>query len=63
MDCEVVVKMLSEGNKISPFCWSLVNRIRHLVRMNWEFRIYHLYHEANRCADVLVNLGCDLGDL
>jgi len=52
--------MLCKGNKVSPFCWSLVHQIR---RMNWEFRIYHSYHEANRCADVLANLGCNLGGL
>lgn len=25
-------------------------------------RIYHVYKEANKCADVLANLGCDLAE-
>jgi hypothetical protein len=30
-------------------------------KMEWNVKIYHTYHEANRCADALVHIGCELG--
>lgn len=40
--------------------WSLVSKIRRLLQSDWEVKIYHVYREANKCADVLANMGCDL---
>jgi hypothetical protein len=31
--------------------------------LEWKFIICHTYREANFCADALVNLACEIGDL
>jgi hypothetical protein len=53
--------MLVEKKSGSPACWSLVHRIQGLIQLDWEIIIQHSYREANRCADILANLGCNLG--
>jgi hypothetical protein len=41
----------------------LVRRIRNLIREEWNVRIRHVYREANRVADALASLGCQLVDI
>jgi len=35
--------------------------IHHLPEIDWEVEIYHIYREANGCADALANDGGDRG--
>lgn len=59
MDSSVVVNCLN-GEKNGSFSgWSLVHQIKLLMQSDWRVRVKHVYREANRCADVLANLGCD----
>jgi hypothetical protein len=29
-----------------------------ILELDWEVEVSHTYREANRCADVLANIGC-----
>jgi hypothetical protein len=31
------------------------------LERDWEIEIQHSYREANKCADLLANIGCDSG--
>ena len=35
----------------------LICDCRNLLHQEWEVRVHHVYHEANRCADVLAKRG------
>ncbi|MCI17069.1 ribonuclease H protein, partial [Trifolium medium] len=61
IDSQVVVKMIQDDGIASSSCWSLVRRIRQLMEREWEIKIQHSYCEANKCADMLANIGCDSG--
>lgn len=39
---------------------ALVKRIHSLINMDWDVVVKHTYHEANRCADWLANVGWTL---
>lgn len=41
--------------------WNLVKSINRLLAENWVIKIVHVYREANKSADYLTNLACDLG--
>lgn len=59
VDSEVVVNSIKgEGVGCASGC-HLVKQIRKLLRGNWIIQIKHIYREANKCADLLANLGCD----
>jgi hypothetical protein len=34
-----------------------MQRVKSLLELSWEVRITHVFREANRCADVLANIG------
>jgi 3-mercaptopyruvate sulfurtransferase SseA len=36
------------------------NQIRRLMDLDWEVVVKHSYREANKCADMLANIGCTL---
>ncbi|KAK2371494.1 heat shock 70 kDa protein [Trifolium repens] len=55
----VVVKIIQEDGTSSPSCWSLVRRIQQFIEREWEIKIQHFYCEANKCDDILPNLGCN----
>jgi ribonuclease HI len=61
IDSQVVVKIIQEDGTTSSSCWSLVRRIRQFLERDWEIKIQHSYREANKCADLLANIGCDSG--
>jgi ribonuclease HI len=61
IDSQIVVKIIQEETRVSSSCWSLLRRIRQLLVLDWEVRIQHSYREANKCADMLANIGCDSG--
>jgi hypothetical protein len=39
---------------------SLLKHIMSLLAMDWTVEISHMYHEANKCADALANIGYSL---
>jgi hypothetical protein len=38
---------------------ALVKRIRSLLNGTWEVKVIHIYREANRCANMLANMGSE----
>ncbi|KAK2454367.1 heat shock 70 kDa protein [Trifolium repens] len=58
LDSKVVVCSLKEGKIGSASSWSLIKKIKLLLNHSRQVRITHLYGEANRCADILANIGC-----
>jgi hypothetical protein len=59
IDFQVVVKIIQEDGTASSSYWSLVRRIQQFMEREWEIKIQHFYCEANKCDDMLPNLGCD----
>ncbi|MCI32337.1 hypothetical protein A2U01_0053550, partial [Trifolium medium] len=49
--------MIQDNTGDGSSCWSLVCQICHLIERDWEIRIQHSYREANKCADMLANIG------
>jgi hypothetical protein len=58
IDSKVVACSLKEGKLGSVTGWSLIKKIKALLNYSWNVRIIHVYREANRCADILANIGC-----
>jgi ribonuclease HI len=58
MDSSIVVTSIQHGKIGSTKGWSIIRKIKHLLNSTWSVRITHVYREANRCVDVLGNLGC-----
>jgi hypothetical protein len=40
--------------------WNIMRKIHNLLNLNWEVQLTHIYREANRCADILANMGSKL---
>jgi ribonuclease HI len=59
VDSAVVVHGIESGKQGSSFVWNIMGIIRHLLSLDWNVRIMHIYREANRYADMLANVGCD----
>jgi hypothetical protein len=38
---------------------ALMKQIKRLLEGPWEVHIVHVFREANRCADMLANIGCE----
>lgn len=57
MDFEVVLKMVHSGSTNNVFLRSLLQEILSLQHADWSTSVSHIYREANRCADLLANLG------
>jgi ribonuclease HI len=60
VDSSVVDHVLRRQGNNSPTGSALINQIRRLMDLDWEVVVKHSYRETNKCADVLVNIGCTL---
>jgi ribonuclease HI len=60
VDSSIVNQVLRKPGYGRPLGGSLVMRIRKLLELDWEVVIDHVYREANKCADMLANIGCTL---
>jgi ribonuclease HI len=60
VDSIVVTQVLHQSGYGRPLGGSLVMRIRCLLELDWEVVINHTYREANKCADILANIGCTM---
>ncbi|KAK2365828.1 heat shock 70 kDa protein [Trifolium repens] len=60
IDSEAVVHVVNNGISSSVMGYSLLQRIRNLLSMDWTVEMKHTYREANKCADGMANLGCTL---
>ncbi|KAK2385847.1 heat shock 70 kDa protein [Trifolium repens] len=58
-DSQVIVQSLKNNTSGSSMGCALMKRIRNLLDGPWEVRIIHVFREANRCADVLANMGSE----
>jgi hypothetical protein len=41
----------------------VIQKVRKLLGLDWEVKVQHSYRESNRCANVLVNIGCSMREL
>lgn len=53
-------KTIKEGMTNSRLGRALVNKIHHLLEMDWNVDISRSYREANRSTDALANIACSL---
>lgn len=60
LDSNSVVNGISGASAGSSEGGSLVRRLRQLLALDWTVTIQHVYKEANRVADGLANMGCNL---
>jgi ribonuclease HI len=58
-DSAVLANSLQDRKKGSVMGCVLMRKIRTLLDGPWEIRIIHVYREANRCADMLANMGSE----
>ena len=59
IDSSVVAGMLSRKERWNPGITGLIQQCHNLIEWEgWEVKVYHVYREANRVADILANLGC-----
>jgi ribonuclease HI len=58
MDSEIIVNIINKHGQGSVSGWSIIKKIRSLLSLDWSVKICHIYREANRCADMLANMGC-----
>lgn len=62
VDSKAVVSAISNTLGDSFDERGLIRRIRHLLDNDWQIRVSHVYREANKVADGLAALGCELVD-
>jgi ribonuclease HI len=62
-DSMAAVKAIEGANLDNSGGRSLVRRICSLIHESWNVRIQHVYKEANRVADALASLECQLVDV
>jgi ribonuclease HI len=58
IDSEVIVKSLQVRKNGSIMGCTLMKKIYKVLVEFQEVRITHVFREANRCADMLANMGC-----
>jgi ribonuclease HI len=58
-DSAVLANSLQDRKQGSVMGCVLMRKIRTLMDGPWEIRIIHVYREANRCADMLANMGSE----
>jgi ribonuclease HI len=58
IDSEVIVKSLQARKNGSAMGCTLMKKIYKVLEDFQEVRITHVFREANRCADMLANMGC-----
>ncbi|KAK2365935.1 hypothetical protein QL285_079374 [Trifolium repens] len=54
-----VVNISSSKTSGSVSGGRLIQHIVQMLGMGWEMQVCHSYHEADHCANVLANLGCE----
>jgi ribonuclease HI len=59
IDSQVLVHNLQNGHNGNIVECALMQRVKSLLELSWEVRITHVFREANRCADVLANIGSE----
>lgn len=60
MDSDVVITRSLKGETTdSTSGWNLVKHILQLVHSDWDVRLCHVYRQANRCTDILANIGSE----
>ncbi|KAK2417534.1 Polynucleotidyl transferase, ribonuclease H superfamily protein [Trifolium repens] len=59
IDSQVIAQTLKDNTNGSGMGCALIKRIRSLLDGQWEVKIMHIYREANRCADMLANMGSE----
>ncbi|GAU30840.1 hypothetical protein TSUD_267600 [Trifolium subterraneum] len=60
VDSKAVVQVISTEKTQGAEGFAIVNKIHRLLKMDWNVIIVHEYREANKCADALTNIGCNL---
>ncbi|PNX95557.1 ribonuclease H [Trifolium pratense] len=60
IDSKAVVHVVISGRTQGADGYAIVKKIRRLLKMDWNVKILHEYREANKCADALANIGCNL---
>jgi hypothetical protein len=50
--------VLKAGKVYSKHGMAILKKICGMLALDWIVEISHEYHEANKCADVLANIGC-----
>jgi ribonuclease HI len=58
-DSQVIAKSLKDDTSGSIMGCALMKRIKNLLHGSWKIRILHVFREANRCADMLANMGSE----
>jgi ribonuclease HI len=58
-DSQVIAHSLQNQTDGSVMGSVLIRKIRDLLNGPWEVKIIHIYREANRCADMLANMGSE----
>ena len=57
MDNLPAVQIFTKANSKLTGCHGLLMNIRWMISLDWEVKIQHVYHEGNKAADTLANLG------
>ncbi|PNY00778.1 ribonuclease H [Trifolium pratense] len=60
VDSSLVNQVLRKSGYGRPLGGALVMCIWSMLELDWEVVINHAYREANKCADVLANVGCTI---
>jgi ribonuclease HI len=58
-DSQVIATSLRHRETGSAMGGALMKKIQRLLQSPWEVKITHVYREANRCADMLANMGSE----
>jgi ribonuclease HI len=60
VDSIAVVQVIKKGSLQSGPGSTLAKQIWRMLALDWEVEVNYVYREANKCADVLANMGCNL---
>jgi hypothetical protein len=62
IDSAVIAQILHDRKEGSIMGNMLIRKIYKLLEDFQEVRIINVFREANRCADMLANIGCKISD-
>ena len=57
IDSMTVLSQLTTNKDISPDAIPLISNCKNLMERDWTVQVYHIFHEANGCADALEKRG------
>jgi ribonuclease HI len=60
VDSIAVVQVIKKGSLQSGPGSTLAKQIWRMLALDWEVQVNYVYREANKCVDVLANMGCNL---